>query len=51
MSNQREIKKLRGKGHIGILVSGDDFARKYQVLQTRIWEIRRAIFGEYFMGP
>jgi len=50
MSSQREIKKLRGEGLIGILVSGDDLARKYQALQGRIWEIRHALFGEYYMG-
>ncbi len=50
MSNQREIKKLRGEELMGILVSGDDLARTYQALQSRIWEIRRALFGEYYLG-
>lgn len=49
MSKQREIKKQRGD-FIGILVSGDDLAKTYQALQNRIWEIRRALFGTYYMG-
>ncbi len=49
MSKQREIKKQRGD-FIGILVSGDDLAKTYQALQSRIWEIRRALFGDLYGG-
>ena len=50
LSKQREIKNQRGEGCVGILVSGDDLAREYQALQARIWEIKCAIFGDYYMG-
>jgi len=50
LPKQREIKNQRGKGCVGILVSGDDLAREYQAMQARIWEIKCAIFGDYYMG-
>jgi len=51
LAEQRKIKNQRSAGFVGILVSGDDLARAYQSLQDRVWEIRRALFDDYYMGP
>lgn len=48
LGNQRQIILLR-ESEIGILVGSDDLAQKFQALQKRIYEIKRELFGEYYL--
>jgi len=37
-------------GPVGALVAEDELALQYQALNSRIWDIRRALFGEYYLN-
>ena len=48
LRNQRQIRELR-KSEMGILVSDDDLAQRFQALQKRIYEIKWQLFGKYYL--
>jgi len=55
LKRQRHIIFNRGKGVyfdglIGILVADDALAHDYQDIQSRIWEIKGMLFGDYYVG-
>lgn len=48
LAQQRRISAERGD-YCGILVANDELALKFQALNRRVWEIKRQIFGDYYL--